>query len=141
MQELIKTIAIQTMTERHPALRCGFKILDTRPYMEEYNPATACPVIRILSKPENGSLDSQMIKNAVRQPFDLQNESPVRWVVVEQPFSKIQLYLVAHHIAVDGTSMSLLSTELLELFRGEPLESTDAPTRFSQMHLFEVRLL
>ena len=107
--------------------------------MVEYSPATSCPVIRFISKPKNGNADARMIKNAVRQPFDLRNEESVRWVIVERPDSRIQLYLVAHHITVDGTSMSLLSTELLKLFKEEPLDSLDACTSFSQMHLSEVR--
>lgn len=78
-------------------------------------------------------LDESKLQEALRRPFQLSHQSPVRWVVlikvslaggvVQQSHT---VFAAGHHIGVDGTSMSVLSSELLEaLEAGEENKRAD----------------
>ncbi|XP_044717203.1 AMP-binding enzyme domain-containing protein [Hirsutella rhossiliensis] len=66
--------------------------------------------------------DDAKLAQALRRPFDLSKEFPVRWVI-HQHFasnegflkSSYTVYAMGHHIAVDGSSISYLSRRFLEL--------------------------
>ncbi|KAH9429665.1 Hybrid PKS-NRPS synthetase tas1 [Pyricularia oryzae] len=73
--------------------------------------------------------DAQLYE-ALRKPFQLSSESPVRWVVQMklQPGSARSTYTVyaaGHHIGVDGASMSVLSNQLLEAVASEVEDQPD----------------
>ena len=94
--------------------------------VEEYESGSACPAVHILPGYET-RYDDEAITTVARQPFKLEQEFAVRWVLVQHT-SSILLYLVSHHIMLDGTSMSLLSTELVKLLDGDesqPIGKTD----------------
>lgn len=79
--------------------------------------------------------EAQM-KRMLRRPFDLQNELPARWLVLRDA-KVLRVYLVGHHIVVDGASMSLISKEFLELMAD--MNTVLPPLAdFSQMHMVEV---
>ncbi|KAL9117893.1 MAG: hypothetical protein Q9187_005564, partial [Circinaria calcarea] len=127
--------AIRVLTRQHGILRCTFNISDALPHIQEHDPNTACPMIQIITKAKD-DIGSQAIASALRHGFDLFHEYPARWLVVQQT-SMTLLYLVAHHVALDGTSMSLLSTEFLRLFKAESSINPDYIERFSQAHIVE----
>lgn len=83
------------------------------------------------------NIPEERIGQYLHEPFDLEHEFPVRWYVIEQASSKL-LYLVSHHIALDGGSMSTLSSELFDIL-GTKYHAPDRPSEsFSRAHLAEV---
>ena len=82
--------------------------------------------------------DSAVINSAVRRSFDLEHEFAVRWLIVQQKSATL-LYLVSHHVLLDGTSMSLLSSELVDLCNGVSSTTIDETFNFSQVNLLEVQ--
>lgn len=77
--------------------------------------------------------DDAKLQEALRRSLNLSTEFPVRWII-HQSFtvangslkSAYTLYAMGHHIAVDGSSMSHLSREILQLLSGEELQDTSA---------------
>lgn len=129
-------LAITTLTERYGALRSKIYTGDAEAQIEEHDPACACPSVYVMPK-SSTDYDAAVINSAVRRSFDLENEFAVRWVAVQQK-STILLYLVSHHILLDGTSMSLLSAELVQLCNKASLTTAGEVDNFSQAHLLEV---
>ncbi|KAK5678769.1 hypothetical protein LTS12_029396, partial [Elasticomyces elasticus] len=76
------------------------------------------------------------MKQIIRQPFSLSNELPARWIIL-QDIDVYRVYLVGHHIVVDGQSMTIISKEFLELL-DNPDTKLPSPTAFSAMHMIEV---
>lgn len=82
-------------------------------------------------------MDDLKLHEALRRPFQLSSQFPLRWVihmkvssgggVIQQSYT---VFAAGHHIAVDGTSMSVLSSELLEeLESGEGNKHPNHPPR------------
>ena len=88
----------------------------------------------------HSKLKTSAVHKALRLPFDLLKEFPVRWYIVQQS-SGVQLYLVAHHICIDGSSMSLLSEELLALYKGDQGSTIGPVMPFSYAGIVEVDTL
>ena len=64
--------------------------------------------------------ESHKLNESLRRPFNLSEDYPIRWVIQQnlsveggQLNSHLELYAIGHHIAVDGSSMSYLSIQLL----------------------------
>lgn len=104
-------------------LRTTFHIDETaqqtsQSYMAVHDPAHCFQNIEIAA-------DDTRLHLALRRGFDLSAEFPVKWIV-HQTFSVVEgrldaaytIYAMSHHIAVDGSSMSHLSRELLQLVEG-----------------------
>jgi hypothetical protein len=75
--------------------------------------------------------DKERLHTALRDGFNLSISFPVRWVISVktqitggQLKHSYSLFLVGHHIAVDGSSMSQLSKELLSKFSAGPDDTT-----------------
>ncbi|MGM0561821.1 MAG: amino acid adenylation domain-containing protein [Pseudomonadota bacterium] len=60
------------------------------------------------------------------EPFDLENEIPVRWRIPSDPSGKTALFFDIHHILADGFTVERLLGELFALYWGEEL----APLRY-----------
>ena len=129
-------LAINTLTERYGALRSSIHAGGAEAQIEECDPACACPSVYVMPK-SSADHDAGVINSAVRRPFDLDHEFAVRWVVVQQESTTL-LFLVSHHVLLDGTSMSLLSAELVQLCNKESLTTVGEAFNFSQAHLLEV---
>ncbi len=92
-------------------------------YMAIHDVACSTQNVQIIS-------DEAKLAMELRQPFDLSTQFPMRWII--QPRFVVTngnlktaytVYAVGHHIAMDGSSMSHLSKQLLELASaGEPSE-------------------
>lgn len=124
------------MTEKHSALRSSVAVIHKKPHIQEHSPLSAIPSIHFLDV-QDAKLSRSAVTAALRRPFDLLAEYAVRWYIVQQP-GGIQLYLVAHHLVLDGGSMSIISGDLLKLCKGIDAEQSHASERFSQAHLSEV---
>lgn len=94
------------------------------------------PAIRLLANPGKAVPEKQLFQ-ALHEPFDLEHEVAVRWYVIEQGSCKL-VYLVSHHIALDGVSLSLLSSELFDILGDKGHCSSQLSDTFSQAHFAEV---
>ena len=105
---------------QHDMLRSTFHIDSnaqdmSQSYMAIHDAAGSSQNVQIIS-------DETKLAEELRQPFNLSTEFPIKWVI--QPnFTVVNgqlktaytVYAVGHHIGVDGSSMSELSKQLLEL--------------------------
>lgn len=159
---LMPPAAIVTLTSRHAILRSTFHNADgmqLRPFVAEHDANSAMPILHIVSQPQTNTVGAKaQALSLLRAGADLSSGFAVRWIAIIGT-EKTELYVVAHHIALDGTSMSHLSTELFGLL-GHPLEASvsngaidkekwtttkttlDVATKtpFCQAHMFEVRV-
>ncbi|KAF8880812.1 hypothetical protein CPB84DRAFT_1751331 [Gymnopilus junonius] len=111
-----------------------------RPFVAEHNPTSASPSFQIIKKSDGPQAEAK-INSILRATVDLSATFAARWFLVIGA-GVIEVYLVAHHIAIDGKSMSQLSQELLELLAGKdstPQEQKFQP--FYRAHLLEDRPL
>ena len=126
---------IRKITARHATLRSMFAVVDGKPHLEEYSADDVDPDVRIVYREESGVTEGAMTQ-ILRRPFALQQELPARWVIL-QDSKAFRVYIVGHHIVVDGQSMTNISGEFMEL-----LENPDAVlppvVGFSTMHMTEV---
>lgn len=128
--------AIQLLTRKYSVLRSTIVVENGTPYMQEFEPSSTCPSIQFVTNGD-AHLDTRAIMGILRRAFRFPEDLAVRWCIVRLQ-SGIQLYLTAHHIAVDGGSMSLLSKEFLEIYRGGSTTTDDSTMDFSQAHIAEV---
>lgn len=84
-------------------------------YMAVHDPDACFQNIEIVA-------DDTKLAELLRQPFDLSKQFPVRWIIYTHLAvikGRLQttytVYAMGHHIAVDGSSMSYLSSQILEL--------------------------
>lgn len=106
-----------------------------RPQIKEHGPEILDPEVRVVYREATGVPESEVTK-MLRRPFDLQNEPLARWLVLRDA-EVFRVYLVGHHIVVDGSSMSLISREFLDLV--EDMNKPLPPLAdFSHMHMIEV---
>ncbi|KAJ6487589.1 non-ribosomal peptide synthetase [Mycena sanguinolenta] len=125
---------VNMLTTRHGILRSTFhqdRNILAQPFVAEWAAHSAQPSVQVLSKPTPTAL-----KSGLRSPVDLSSQFAVRWIISEGE-SAIDLYLVAHHIAVDGISMSVLSVEFLNLL-SDSGGFIISPDSFYKAHMIEV---
>lgn len=128
--------AIRDLTRRHAILRSTFHGANqsqARPFVAEHNPDTATASFRIVPKPRDARGEAKVL-GLLRTAVNLSQEFASRWLAVVSD-REIELYLVAHHIALDGTSMSSISAELFKLLSGSPATPAEQP--FCQAHMYE----
>ena len=105
--------------------------------MAEWGPSSALPSLRIISKP-NDSQGAIRVQSLLRTAVDLSAEFAVRWLIVSGDL-ETELYLVSHHIALDGASMSELSTEFFSMLSYKERPDFGAISdSFSKAHMMEV---
>ena len=121
----------------HGALRSNIRRGDTGVQIREHDPDAAYPSMIVMPE-SHADHDLAVINSAVRRSFDLKHEFSVRWVIVQQKSATL-LYLVSHRVLLDGTSMSLLSSELVELCNGVSSTTIDETFNSSQVYLPEVQ--
>lgn len=134
MVVLTRVTVISKLNHRYAILRSTTALIDGRPHVREHAPETVDPEVRVVYR-ESRTVTNAEMKKQLRRPFDLVNEAPARWVILKDP-KVFRVYLVAHHVVVDGASMSLISGEFLEVLRN-PECSLPPLADFSRMHMLE----
>ena len=109
--------------------------IDGKPHLQEYLANVVDPDVRIVHR-EQCAISEKAMKEIIRQPFSLSNELPARWIIL-QDTDAYRVYLVGHHIIVDGQSMTIISKEFLELLDNPDIK-LPSPTAYSTMHMTEV---
>ncbi|MFE2406687.1 condensation domain-containing protein, partial [Streptomyces rubiginosohelvolus] len=117
-QQALKA-ALGDVVGRHESLRTVFPAPGGRPTQRILDPATP---VRLRSVPvAPGDLDDA-VAEAIRAPFDLATEPPLRADLFQHGHDQSLLILTLHHIAGDGWSLGPLSRDLMAAYearRGE----------------------
>ncbi|WP_306338946.1 condensation domain-containing protein, partial [Streptomyces sp. KL118A] len=137
--------ALNDVVARHEALRTVFPDVDGQPYQDIRPAAEARPVVDVETVTEAqlaGAVD-----RAVRHPFDLATELPIRAALfeVEDIEDEHVLALVIHHIAGDGWSMGPLTRDLSAAYAARCADGTPAweplPVQYADYTLWQHDLL
>lgn len=113
--------AVNRIVARHEALRTLFPRRDGVPRQRILSD------LRLRIESDRGSLDSETIQAWIeaqaRQPFNLEQEPPLRVRLLQLAPQDWILSIVVHHIAADGWSLGILKRELSHFYRqtSEPL--------------------
>ncbi|WZH48361.1 amino acid adenylation domain protein [Fusarium acuminatum] len=126
--------AIHAVANRHGITRSTIAAIDGKPHILEHSSDSVVQDIRIMAS-EATIVSEQFVAEITRRPFSLDKEFPVRWIIVENPDSHM-LFVIGHHVAVDGQSMTVLSSELMGLLTNSQ-EKLPASSDFSRMHAIE----
>ncbi|KZP12421.1 hypothetical protein FIBSPDRAFT_798902 [Athelia psychrophila] len=136
--------AVNVLTARHAILRSTFHSAGKshpRPFVAEHDVKSATPILVVVPEPNTVHAEGKVL-NILRNGVDLSSNFAVRWIAVVGT-NQTELYLVAHHIALDGTSMARLSAEFFGLLVTPTSESSVVASTAPQMpfchaHMFEV---
>jgi Condensation domain len=134
------------MLRRHEILRTSFPAEDWRPY-QRIAPVLSIAVpradLRELPETRREQALQQIIRQQVRQPFDLSEGPPLRYLLVEFGDTDYALIITLHHIITDWWSFDLLWSELITLYRafseGQPSPLPDLPIQFSDFAVWHRR--
>ena len=100
---------IRHLTKRHASLRSTFHPPtgadgSTDSYVAVHEADTSLPNIEFV-------FEEKRLKQTIRQSFNLSEEFPIRWVILQKDLNSANtstfsttLFVVGHHIAVDGVS-------------------------------------
>ncbi|MFE7617371.1 amino acid adenylation domain-containing protein, partial [Streptomyces sp. NPDC057496] len=106
--------ALGDLAARHESLRTVFRE-DREGAYQVVLPAGP-PAARSTVPTSAEELDG-LVREAVRRPFDLAEDVPMRHTLFELPAGEHVLLLVIHHIAADGWSMGPLARDLATAYR------------------------
>ncbi|SHF44358.1 Phosphopantetheine attachment site, partial [Seinonella peptonophila] len=110
-------VALQTLVERHEALRTSFQFVEGQLVQQIHPRVTFQLKVHHLRHPEGVEKELQ----AAIRPFVLENAPLFRAAVYCFPKQKYLLLLDFHHLIADGQSVNLLWKEFVALYRGESL--------------------
>ena len=126
--------ALRVIIERHTPLRTRYP--DTAHGPMQYVHAAFEPRIWRLDETDHGGAEAVLAD--VQQPFDIENEPPVRVVLLAGP-GRLSMYLIVHHIAADGDSAAILAAEMLTLLTGGELDAL--PVDFGRVARWQAALV
>lgn len=124
--------AINEIVRRHDVLRTTF-IADEGAARAVLNETMDVAIHHEdMSRSEAGARAAQaaeLTRRALSEPFDLVEGPLLRVVLIRKSDTEHELLLLAHHIIVDGWSLSVLLDELATLYRGYADGNSEAPPR------------
>ncbi|MFC8228912.1 amino acid adenylation domain-containing protein [Streptomyces sp. NPDC057287] len=107
--------AVRDVVERHEALRTLFPERDGVPHQSVLPAADATPRLPLVTTAP-ADLEAHVLA-AVREPFDVVTDLPLRALLLRSAPGHHVLVLVLHHIAGDGWSLAPLARDLGEAYR------------------------
>ncbi|MFI5531917.1 condensation domain-containing protein [Kitasatospora sp. NPDC051853] len=133
------TAALTALTERHAILRTRYVRPSgdggTAPY-QEVLPTAPVPVE---IRPAEAS--AALLRAEASRPFDLENGPVLRALVLRHGPEDHTLLLTVHHIAVDGSSLPVLTTDLAALYAaartGTPADLPELPLQYADLARWE----
>jgi len=119
--------ALDALVERHEVLRTTF-VSDGGELRQQVHPPAPVPVLQLdfanMPEGERDAVVRERLRQFVREPFDLENDSQLRVCLARLGDEDHVLTLVSHHVASDGWSGNVLLRELDALYdaarRGTP---------------------
>jgi len=117
--------AYREVISRHSILRSRHAEVQGRPrvWLDE-TPQPGLVHATARSEPEL----EQALKGFARKPFQLENESPVRGILIDMEKDRHVLAICAHHIVADGWSMRILAREVTACYTAL-IQGEDFPAR------------
>ncbi len=111
--------AFDSMVERHEILRTVYRVIDGEPRQVVLTDAPTC--VRLLDArkvpaEKRAAAVEKLIREEYRKPFDLSNQVVIRALVVRTADEEHTVVIVAHHIACDGWTRTLLFHELSQWY-------------------------
>ena len=113
--------ALRAVTDRHAPLRSVYPDSATGPFASEL--ASYTPVLTVLA-----AADTKAVDAVLRTGFDITRTPPIRAAVTSPGHDgtgQRMLLVVAHHIAMDGQSVPILTADLRAALAGEWLTPLD----------------
>ncbi|KAI0185232.1 amino acid adenylation domain protein [Xylaria flabelliformis] len=105
-----------------------------KPFLQEFDANDVDPEIRVVYR-DTSVISEAALTRILRRSFELQNELPARWVIL-QDAEVFRVYVTAHHIVADGQSMSIISKEFMDLLN-DPVCTLPPLADFSSMQMIE----
>jgi amino acid adenylation domain-containing protein len=135
--------ALHDVVVRHESLRTVLSVIDGQPYQTILGPGEAHPALQVVDG-GNGDLAAGMAQ-AVRAPFDLTADLPVRaWLFTLGPDHHV-LVLVLHHVAFDGASTGPLLADLAAAYErrlaGQVPRLPALPVQYADYAIWQRRVL
>ncbi|MER6708535.1 amino acid adenylation domain-containing protein, partial [Streptomyces fumanus] len=103
-------LALGDVADRHESLRTRYPDRNGEPHQEILTGAAGRPRLTVAEADEAGVAEA--IGDEMRRGFDLSGELPWRVRLLTVSPTQSVLVIVAHHIAVDGWSMELITRDL-----------------------------
>ncbi|WP_405461332.1 amino acid adenylation domain-containing protein [Streptomyces sp. NBC_00101] len=132
--------ALHDVVERHESLRTLFPERDGTPYQSVVGADIATPGLPVVGVAPADLEDA--VLDAVREPFDVATDLPLRALLLRPAPGRHVLVLVLHHIAADGWSLAPLARHLGEAYRarlaGEaPERAPGTPLQYADYTLWQ----
>jgi amino acid adenylation domain-containing protein/thioester reductase-like protein len=115
--------AIAALASRHPLMRARFALRDGALGWIEDGAPPACDAFAGIPEVQA----QRRVADALLRPYDLERESPWRFVLAATVEGTTLFALGCHHIVSDLHSMAIVVTELEEAYSGRPLAQVPAP--------------
>jgi surfactin family lipopeptide synthetase A len=137
-------VSLNTLLERHEALRTGFVALDGRPW-QLITPRLALPVplvdLSALSERQQQAETLRLASQEIQQPFDLGKAPLMRTRLLKLAERDFLLLLTFHHIITDGWSINVFFRELATLYEafthGRPDPLPPLPLQYVDFAIWE----
>ncbi|MDQ0791845.1 non-ribosomal peptide synthetase [Streptomyces sp. B1I3] len=136
--------ALLDVVERHEALRTVFPERDGVPHQMVLPARVATPRPAVVTSAPAELEDAVLA--AVREPFDVVTDPPLRALLLRAAPGHHVLVLVLHHIAADGWSLAPLARHLGDAYRArlaghEPHQAAGTPLQYADYALWQHAVL
>ena len=144
LNESLLQRSMNTLVERHEALRTTFDVIDGYP-VQKPTETLSLPMPQVVLADESDAPTRERLRSValelVRKPFDLSNGPLIRTLLTRTAVNEHVLLIVAHHIISDGHSFSILFRELAALYealsQGEPSPLPELSIRYADYAAWE----
>ena len=121
----------------HPILTAGIAA-DKEVLVFDFDPARvdglhACEDLRHLPPAEQEAVVAARVLSERSTPFDLDRGTLVRFSVLDRGPECFEVLVAEHHAALDGYSLNAIVRELVERYRGMPVQVTDDVAVFEEV--------
>ncbi len=144
----LDTVALEktfdALVDRHPILRTTYNVREGRPVQKVHESMAPPLVVEDATEWSEETLWPRFLE-AVRQPFDLETEPPLRVRLFRRgPEAWVLLYVV-HHIAADFWSLVASVDECRQLYeaarRSEPASLASLPLQYTDFARWQAEML
>ncbi|MFI6938385.1 amino acid adenylation domain-containing protein [Streptomyces sp. NPDC050418] len=136
--------ALLDVTERHSTLRTVYGSTDNEPFAQVIPVSEARVPFAAEPLTDPAPLDARL-RAAVRHPFDLAAELPLRATLFTDGGEQHTLLLLLHHIAADGASTTPLARDLADAYTaraaGSAPQLAPLPVDYADHTVWQQRLL
>ncbi len=110
--------SLQLLVDRHPILRTLFVPTNEGEITQRvYKQATLNFTEQKIAEMSDDAFSSSIVDKEFKQPFDLEKETAMRWLLCTLPNNQKNLILVFHHIVVDMGSFMIFANELRDIYQ------------------------